>query len=299
MEFMDVVAGLNKLYAENNENLQKNRSQILINTTQTAKFGETIDKKLNPIFGEQNSLILTNIQLETDRNKLLNLISSANDDVAKAQSNYNSALKEVQELTIQENVNDAEAAIRKAELQTQISLLTEAQSRGKDVTLDLALAQAQLAEAEFELANDSDALTAAKNILTIAEQNLSIAIENQQLAIEKRNEQLVKDIELTDKAIKKNNDYKSSIDRINQSIAGSDFGRLVSQGLVSLSAGGNKSVDTPADTLGSQDNVVQSGAGGTGGTTNVEVYIGDEKIEEVVQKVNTRIQNQGKTFAVR
>ena len=91
-----------------------------------------------------------------DRKKLLDLISSGNDDVALATRNRNQAAKELQELQIQENVRDAEAAIRKAELQTKIALWTEAQAKGKDVTLDLALAEAKLKEAKLELANKSD-----------------------------------------------------------------------------------------------------------------------------------------------
>jgi len=273
----------------------KNRQQVLINTTQTAKFGETIDKKLNPIFGEQNSLILTNIQLETNRNTLMKLINNANQDLAQAQSAYNSALKEVNRLTIEENVNDAEAAIRKAELQTQIALLTEAQNSGKDVSLDLALAQAELAQAEYELANNSDALTAARNILTVAEQNLETATVNQQKAIEERNSQLIASIDLTNQQTEANKNLANTI----TGLAGTDFGRLVSQGFVSLGATPAEGVDTPANTLGDQSSVSQGAAGGTGGTTNVEVYIGDEKIEEVVQKVNTRLQTQGKTFAIR
>ena len=47
------------------------------------KYGEEIDKRFNPIFGEQNSLILTNIQLETDRKKLLDLITDANAGVPR------------------------------------------------------------------------------------------------------------------------------------------------------------------------------------------------------------------------
>jgi len=273
----------------------KQRQSVLINTVQTAKFGETIDKKLNPIFGEQNSLILTNIQLETNRNTLMKLINNANQDLAQAQSAYNSALKEVNRLTIEENVNDAEAAIRKAELQTQIALLTEAQNSGKDVSLDLALAQAELAQAEYELANNSDALTAARNILTVAEQNLETATVNQQKAIEERNSQLIASIDLTNQQTEANKNLANTI----TGLAGTDFGRLVSQGFVSLGATPAEGVDTPANTLGDQSSVSQGAAGGTGGTTNVEVYIGDEKIEEVVQKVNTRLQTQGKTFAIR
>ena len=273
------------------QTFNKNRQAVLINTVQTAKFGETIDKKLNPIFGEQNALILSNIQSETNRNTLMKLINSANQDLAMAQTNYNNALKEVNRLTIEENVRDAEAAIRKAELQTQIALLTDAQSKGKDVSLDLQLAQAQLAEVEYELANNSDALTAARSVLTVAEQNLETATKNQQKAIEERNKQLIRSIDLTNEQTNANKNLANTI----TGLAGTDFGRLVSQGFVTLGAPA-EGVETPADTLGDNSNISGGGNGGTDTTLIVQNYIGEEKIEEVIQKVNTRIQQQGKTF---
>lgn len=267
------------------------RTTTLIATTQTGKYADTIDKKLNPIFGEQNALILSNIQLETNRNTLMKLINSANEDLSAAQTNYNNALKEVNRLTIEENVRDAEAAIRKAELQTQIALLTEAQNNGKDVSLDLALAQAELAQAEYELANDSDALKSARNLLTVSEQNLTIATENQQKVIEERNKELVRSIDLTNQQANANKNLANTI----TGLAGTDFGRLVSQGFVTLGAPA-EGVETPADTLGDNSNISGGGNGGTDTTLIVQNYIGEEKIEEVIQKVNTRIQQQGKTF---
>jgi len=72
---------------------EKSRQSSLKQQVQFKKVADTIDKFLNPIFGEQNSLLLTNIQLETDRSKLLKLVSSANDDVAQATSNRNQAAK--------------------------------------------------------------------------------------------------------------------------------------------------------------------------------------------------------------
>ena len=170
---------------------------IAITRVATQKYGEEIDKKFNPIFGEQNALLLTNIQLETDRQKLLDLISNANANVAQATLQRNQAARELNELQIQENIADAEAAIRKVELQTKIGFLNNALAQGKDVTLDLALAEAQLAEAEFELANDSDRLRLARERLDIAEQNVQRAVENQQKAIQDRNDLLIKSIDLT------------------------------------------------------------------------------------------------------
>ena len=268
----------------------KNRQQVLINTTQTAKFGETIDKKLNPIFGEQNSLILTNIQLETNRNTLMKLINNANQDLAQAQSAYNSALKEVNRLTIEENVNDAEAAIRKAELQTQIALLSDAQNSGKDVSLDLALAQAELAQAEYELANNSDALIAAQSVLTVAEQNLQIATENQQKAIVERNKELVRSIDLTNQQANANQKI------IDQGELYRQFRAIETAPIQSVTP---NSVDTPADTLANQSAVSEAQRGGGETTVIIPVTIGDEKIDEVIQKVNVRTQTQGKTFAIR
>ena len=70
---------------------------------------------------------------------------------------------------------------------------------------------------------------------------------------------------------------------------------MVSQGFVTLGAPA-EGVETPADTLGDNSNISGGGNGGTDTTLIVQNYIGEEKIEEVIQKVNTRIQQQGKTF---
>ncbi len=267
------------------------RQGVAITRVATQKYGEEIDKRFNPIFGEQNSLILTNIQLETDRKKLLDLITDANAGVASATRNRNQAAKELNELQIQENVRDAEAAIRKAELQTQIALLNDAKANGKDVTLDLALAEAELAEAEFELANDSDRLTLARERLDIAEQNLQRAIENQEKAIEERNSQLIRSIELTNEQTQANKNLASTI----TGLEGTDFGRLVDQGFVSLGDTTGNGVDTDAALLGDQQNITKNnGGGGDINQTIVFELDGDE-----IQRFNTKLQQQGKTFQIR
>ena len=271
---------------------EKSRQVSLKQQVQYKKVADTIDNFLNPLFGEQNSLLLTNIQLETDRNKLMKLITSANQDVAMATQQRNQAAKELQELQIQENVRDAEAAIRKAELQTKISLLTEAQSKGKDVSLDLALAQAELAEAEFELANDSDRLTLARDRLTIAENNLETAINNQELAIKKRNDELVRSIDLTDQQSRSNERLAQTL----ASIAGTAFGELVGKGFVQLQA----PETTPAPVVAPQTTVsVPQAGGGQDIQITSNIVIDEETIATTVQKVNTRLQTQGKTFAIR
>lgn len=269
---------------------EKSRQAALKQQVQYKKVADTIDNFLNPLFGEQNSLLLTNIQLETDRNKLLKLISSANDDVAKATANRNQAAKELEELQVRENVNDAQAAVRKAELLTQISLLTKAQEAGKDVSLDLALANAELAEAEFELANDSDRLKIAREALAIAESNLEAAVKNQELAIEKRNEKLIESIDLTNQQVNAN---KKLID---QGALLAEF-RAIER---AVGGGFTPTQETiPAPVVAPQTTVSAPQRGGGDTTVVIPVTIGDDEITTVVQKVNTRIQTQGKTFAIR
>ena len=280
---------LNKQFENYNHNINeitrsfvKNRQGVSINRVAFQKFGEEIDKKLNPIFGEQNSLILTNIQLETDRKKLLDLITSANTDLAQAQRARNQAAKEVTELQIQENVNDAQAAIRKSELLTQISLLTQAQANGVDVTNELNLANAELAEAEFELANDSDRLTLAKERLLIADENLKKATENQEQAIKSRNDALLESIDLT----KQQEDANKKI--IDQQALFQQFRAFETAPITPISAPVlTPSNDTSTGGTGTQEIVIQS-----------NLILEDSVLATEIQKVNTKTQQQGKTFLI-
>jgi hypothetical protein len=213
LDFLDVINQMNNAYAQEFTNLQKTRLGLLTNETQTKKLSDTIRTKLNPIFGEQNSLIMSNINLELERSKIMDLITSANNNVATATKNRNQASKDLERLQIDENVRDAEAAIRKNELSTQIALLTQAKQNGKDVTAELALAEAELAEAEFELANDSDALRLARERLDLAEQNLQKSLENQNLAQEKRKDLLYEIIDVTEDSEKATDKYTSALER--------------------------------------------------------------------------------------
>lgn len=265
-----------------NKEAERARQTTLKQTVQTSKLADTIDKRLNPIFGEQNSLILTNIQLETDRKKLLDLITNANTDLAQAQKARNQAAKEVNELQIQENVNDAQAAIRKSELLTQISLLTQAQANGVDVTNELNLANAELAEAEFELANDSDRLTLAKERLLIADENLKKATENQEQAIKSRNDALLESIDLT----KQQEDANKKI--IDQQALFQQFRAFETAPITPISAPVlTPSNDTSTGGTGTQEIVIQS-----------NLILDDSVLATEIQKVNTKTQQQGKTFLI-
>ena len=267
------------------------RQGIAITRVATQKYGEEIDKKFNPIFGEQNALLLTNIQLETDRQKLLDLISNANANVAQATLQRNQAARELNELQIQENIADAEAAIRKVELQTKIGFLNNALAQGKDVTLDLALAEAQLAEAEFELANDSDRLRLARERLDIAEQNVQRAVENQQKAIQDRNDLLIKSIDLTNQQANANQKI------IDQGALLAQFRAIETAPLSNFSPSPDP---TPAPVVAPQTTVAPAASsGGADLNLTTNVVIDDETIATTIQKVNTKLQQQGKTFSIR
>ncbi len=267
---------------------EKSRQAALKQQVQYKKVSDTIDQFLNPIFGEQNALLLTNIQLEQDRNRLLNLISSANDDVALATQNRNNALKVLEELQIQENLNDANAAIRKAQLQTQIALLTDAQSKGKNVTLELGLATAELAEAEFELLNDSPRLITARENLNIAEQNLEQAVQRQESAIQRRNQELLKSIDLTDKQTDATKKLIDQEDLLRQFMA------IERSGI----GGFSPTTVTPAPVLTPPSVVQSNNTGGTDITLTTNLILEDEVLATEVQKVNTKMQQRGKTFLV-
>jgi hypothetical protein len=266
----------------------KQRQGIAITRVATQKYGEEIDKRFNPIFGEQNRLLLTNIQLETDRKKLIDLITDANASVIRATQQRNQATKELNELQIQENVNDAEAAIRKSELQTQIALLNQAKASGKDVTNELRLAEAQLAEAEFELANDSDRLTLARERLDIAEQNLQKSIENQEKAIQKRNDLLVQSIDLTNQQAEANK-------KIDQSALLAQFRAIETAPLNTFTQ--PTTTDVPSLPVTDFSAVPSGVGGGKTGTIDVNLNLTDA-IGEVIQRENIKIQERGNTFVL-
>jgi len=58
-------------------------------------------------------------------------------------------------------------------------------------------------------------------------------------------------------------------------------------------------VDTPANTLGDQSSVTTNGNNGAEQTFIIPVYIGDDKVDEVIQKSTNRQSTQGKTLSIR
>ncbi len=273
-----------------NKQQEQARQASLKQQVQYKKVSDTIDKFLNPIFGEQNALLLTNIQLEVDRNRILNLITSVNEDLATAENNRNKALKELEQLQIQENLNDAQAAIKKAELLTQINLLTKAQESGKDVALELGLANAELAEAEFELANESDRLKLAREALAIAENNLEATQNRQSDAIKRRNDLLVESIDLTKQQANANQKI------IDQPALLAQFRAVEMAGVGGIGA---DSVTAEVPSLPVTDFSTTLGNGNGGKQVSGEINLNlTDAVGEVIQKEVIKIQERGNTLIV-
>ena len=267
--------------------IEKQRLATLKSDVQTTKISRTLEQKLIPVLGEQNRLIAENIDLEIDRNKILGLLNSANDDLEKAENDRAKALKDVEELQIAENVADAKAAKTKAELQTEIALLTKAEEDGKDVAIDLALARANLAEAEFELANESDNLVRAREILEIAEDNLTKAIDNQTEAFQRRNDVLIDSLDLTARQVIENQRLAESF-------------QLTPERLIGLPVGDPNPIFTPSDVpnIPVQDFRTRLVAGRQQlSTIDVNLNLTDA-IGEIIQKENIKIQERGNTFVL-
>lgn len=193
-DFTHVLTGLKNANLGLFISQQKTRLGTLSNEVQQKKLSDTLKFKVNPIFGEQNSLLLTNIAIESERAKLQQLIASGAADVAEATELRNQAARDVARLTLEENLRDAEAAVRKNELTTQIGILTRAQESGKEVTAELALAQAELALVEDELINDSPLLVAARERLELAEDKLTKALAREEAKRREVRNQLIGEI---------------------------------------------------------------------------------------------------------
>ena len=267
--------------------IEKQRLATLKSDVQTTKISRTLEQKLIPVLGEHNRLIAENIDLEIDRNKILGLLNSANDDLEKAENDRAKALKDVEELQIAENVADAQAAKRKSELQTEIALLTKAEEDGKDVAIDLALARANLAEAEFELANESDNLVRAREILEIAEDNLTKAIDNQTEAFQRRNDVLIDSLDLTARQVIENQRLAESF-------------QLTPERLIGLPVGDPNPIFAPTEipSIPVQDFRTQL-AGGLQQTSTIDVNLNlTDAIGEVIQRENIKIQERGNTFVL-
>ncbi len=285
-EYLHFINQGSQLYRDYNKEIKENRTNMLITTAQIVKYNKA-QRELNLEVFNGNKLVAESIDLELDKFRILDLITSSNSNVKKAEQDRAKAIKDVEELQIAENIADAEAAKTKAQLLTEIRLLEKAEEDGKDVAIDLALARANLAEAEFELANESDNLVRAREILEIAEANLTQAIDNQTEAFQKRNDVLIDSLDLT---------ARQTIE--NQKLAES-FRLLDPMSLVGLPVGAPTQIaPTEIPSIPVQDFRTQL-AGGLQQTSTVDVNLNlTDAIGEIIQRENIKIQERGNTFVL-
>ena len=290
---------------------RKLRQQMTLIIPTNKKFGASINKDVLP-FAEKlaNLLGITNEQIKTQKD--------LQKDRDEAQSDLNRALEEEGLLTAQE-------ALRKKELQQQIAELTFFQGQGKNVTEELAVAQEELRLIELALGRESDQLVEARKRAAEAQQDLDEATGNGTNAMQNQleaaktlqdyldlfatdnfQEQMqeaadILNITWADAINNALNEYRKLLEKVE----GKSLVDLVDEQLSQLNlVGGFKPSPlatggiTPSPTVTPETTVTSPVIGGTT-TVVIPVNIGDEQITEVVQKVNTRIQEQGKTFAIR
>jgi hypothetical protein len=303
-------------YAKNtsiiNNSLNKNKSLVNLLIPTQKKFGTTLKKDVLP-FAEKLAGVLG---ISAQQIKDLTDLQENRDD---AQKDLNRALEEEGLITAQE-------ALRKKELQQQIAELTFFQGQGKNVTEELAVAQEELRLIELALQRESDQLVEARKRATEAQEDLDEATGKGTSAMETQleaaqNLQNVLDLFATDNFQESileaadilNITWAEAINgalenyrKLLEKVEGKSLVEIVDQQLAGLNlVGGFKpsplvgGVETPAGTLGDQSSVSQNNGNGTEQTFIIPVYIGDDKVDEVIQKSTNRQSTEGKTLSIR
>jgi hypothetical protein len=303
-------------YAKNtsiiNNSLNKNKSLVNLLIPTQKKFGTTLKKDVLP-FAEKLAGVLG---ISAQQIKDLTDLQENRDD---AQKDLNRALEEEGLITAQE-------ALRKKELQQQIAELTFFQGQGKNVTEELAVAQEELRLIELALQRESDQLVEARKRATEAQEDLDEATGKGTSAMETQleaaqNLQNVLDLFATDNFQESileaadilNITWAEAINgalenyrKLLEKVEGKSLVEIVDKQLAGLNLVGGfqpsplvGGVETPAGTLGDQSSVSQNNGNGTEQTFIIPVYIGDDKVDEVIQKSTNRQSTQGKTLSIR
>lgn len=303
-------------YANNtsiiNKSLNKNKSLVNLLIPTQKKFGTTIKKDVLP-FAEKLAGILG---ISAKQIKDLTDLQEGRDD---AQKDLNRALEEEGLITAQE-------ALRKKELQQQIAELTFFQGQGKNVTEELAVAQEELRLIELALQRESDQLVEARKRAKEAQEELDDATGKGTSAMETQLEaaQNLQDVldlfgtdnfqdSITDAADILNITWAEAINgalenykTLLEKVEGRSLLEILDEQLSQLNLPGGfipnpligNSVSTPADTLGDQSGISTNNTNNAEQTFIIPVYIGDEKVDEVIQKSTNRQSTQGKTLSI-
>ncbi len=304
-------------YAKNtniiNNSLNKNKSLVNLLIPTQKKFGTTLKKDVLP-FAEKLAGVLG---ISAQQIKDLTDLQEGRDD---AQKDLNRALEEEGLITAQE-------ALRKKELQQQIAELTFFQGQGKNVTEELAVAQEELRLIELALQRESDQLVEARKRAAEAQEDLDEATGKGTSAMNTQLEAAQNLQDVLDLFATENfqDSIQDAADILNITWADAINGALVNYRILLEKVEGKSLVDildgqlsqldlvggftpsplasnnaiTPAPTVAPQTIVSAPSTGGQDINLTTQVVIDEETIATTFQKVNTRIQNQGKAFVVR
>ena len=257
--------------------------------------------------------------------KFMRLLREDNDDLIDLNDELTQAQENVTEAQRKEALSTAEEALQKKELQKEIAELLFFQQQGVNVSEELAVAQEKLKLVEFELTRESEELRDAKKELNDIETQLEAAVskttgklENQLDTYLKLNDEINIFKELAvDKEFLKilaannllNPFLATGLDLMSQlaSIEGLDNRArelerfaAAAERLANVPDVPIQAISTPVTAtvpmFGQQELAGFQGAGFQGGQQKLEIVLQVE--EEEIQRVNTTIQQRGKSFII-
>ena len=296
---------------EINRSIQKHRTQTQINRVEQEKYNNLLNKKSIPTLEKYL--------------KFMNQINGDNEETIDRSKELRDAQENLTEAQRQEALSTAEEALQKKELQKEIAELLFFQQQGVNVSEELAVAQEKLKLVEFELTRESEVLRDAKKELNDIESELVSTVET---STDKLEDQIKTYISLNEevdtfkelsvdkeflKILAANNALNpflaTGLDLMSQlaSIEGLDerareLGRFAdaAERLANVPDVPIQAIPSPVTAtvpmFGQQELAGFQAAGFQGGQQKLEIVLQVE--EEEIQRVNTTIQQRGKSFII-
>lgn len=146
-----------------NQSIRDHRTQTQINRVEQEKYNNLLNKKSIPTLEKYL--------------KFMNQINGDNEETIDRSKELRDAQENLTEAQRQEALSTAEEALQKKELQKEIAELLFFQQQGVNVSEELAVAQEKLKLVEFELTRESEVLRDAKKELNDIESELVSTVE--------------------------------------------------------------------------------------------------------------------------
>lgn len=294
-----------------NKSIRDHRTQTQINRVEQEKYNNLLNKKSIPTLEKYL--------------KFMNQINGDNEETIDRSKELRDAQENLTEAQRQEALSTAEEALQKKQLQKEIAELLFFQQQGVNVSEELAVAQEKLKLVEFELTRESEVLRDAKKELNDIESELVSTVET---STDKLEDQIKTYISLNEevdtfkelsvdkeflKILAANNALNpflaTGLDLMSQlaSIEGLDerareLGRFAdaAERLANVPDVPIQAISTPVTAtvpmFGQQELAGFQAAGFQGGQQKLEIVLQVE--EEEIQRVNTTIQQRGKSFII-